>query len=123
MIIKLIPGKPYNHLPSPRSIAEDISEDVNAMVERYEKDNGRVEVTLNYMHGNILAIGITAFGLTPGSTVFTSLNLWQADEKNYVYNMQDGKVSGFKMQSLKDYTTLTTVQFVEHILHDLFYGW
>jgi len=124
MKIKLISaGTKYDHFPTLRDIAEGISEDVNTMVERYEEDTSTVEMTLDYMHGNILIVGITNFGSNPGSIIFTSLNLWQVEEDNYVYNMQDGKVYGFGTISIKDFKIRTPVQFVEHILHDLFYGW
>jgi len=127
MIIKIAPGgdeRRYERiLPPLRSIAEGISEDINALIERFEEDGPTVEVTLDYMHGNILILGITAFGSNHDSVIFTSLNLWQYEGDDYVFNMQDGKVYGFEMASLKDYKTLTPVEFVEHVLHDLFYGW
>ena len=125
MMIAIHDSKPYKTHPSLHSIADGISEDVNDMVERYEEDNGCVEVTLDYIHGDILILGITAYGtrLPSETIIFTSLNLWQFEEDNYVFNMQDGKVSGFEVCSLKDHNITTPVQFVEHILHDLFYGW
>lgn len=124
MKIKLLSvGTKYDYLPTLQDIAAGISDDVKTMVEGYEGGEFPVEVTLDYMHGNILIVGVICFGSKPGSVVFTSLNLWQLEEDNYTYNMQDGKVYGFGTINIKDFKIRTPVQFVEHILHDLFYGW
>ena len=125
MEIRLIGyGEKLDHLPGLRTIAEGISEDIVVMIEGCEGETDIVEVSLDYIQTNILVVGVVFKSRPPNKIVnFFSLNLWQVESDHYVFNMQDGKVSGFEMVSLKDYPVFTPVQFVEHILHDLFFGY
>ena len=95
--------------------------DIQKRICLYE-DAADVTVTVIYqlLTPNVMSAKVTVSANTDGrSLIFTSLNLWQVGEKNYVYNMQDGKVSGFAT-AIFDRPVETPLQFVDYILQDLF---
>lgn len=97
---------------------------LNKLIDYENREQCFVSLELDILQNNIIMLGVTLYP-SPGpgeSITFTSLNLWQVGTNEYAYNMQDGKVEGFNIQSLKDHQITKPGEFVEHVLHDLFYG-
>lgn len=91
-------------------------------VQQYEDaGNARVCAKISIIHENIIVLDVTTYSSNE-SVAFTSLSLWEIGDCYYVSDMQDGKVSGFEIYPLQD-NIKTPAEFIEHILHDLFYGW
>ncbi len=130
------PGAPDDATPtgqwaSPNNAVLQVPPSVWETVAKYEAAAGEhpvcAQIYIDIVHFNILMVSVTVYGAaTPDPAapiIFTSLNLWHDGGDFYVYDMQDGKVSGLDTISLKDHKVETPAQFIEHVLHDLFYGW
>jgi hypothetical protein len=132
------PGAPVDSTPAgqwstPGNAVREVPESVWETVAKYEAAGKAistpvcVQIYVDIVHFNIMMVSVVVYGAaTPDPAapiIFTSLNLWHDGEDFYVFDMQDGKTSGLDTLSLKDHKIETPAQFIEHVLHDLFYGW
>lgn len=106
----------------------EINPNVVEKVQRVEREEGyEAEVTLNTF-GPVLLCNVRFAKPGTDQVAFTSLNLYDTMTRQYVFNMNDGKVSGFEMDSgwVNVYREMPEgpEQLASEVLFDLFgEGW